>query len=119
MLFPDIETLPHHDTLNRVLTVIDVNEIERIQVDMIKRFIKSKKFVNYLIDNCYPIAIDGTQKLSYNFLWAEEGQECSYQEKKRYSSYVLEASLAFHNGMVLPLATGILSYMEGEEGGDR
>ncbi|MBW2106513.1 MAG: transposase family protein [Deltaproteobacteria bacterium] len=119
ILFPDIEALPHHDTLNRVLTVIDVNEIEKIQADMIKKFIKSKKFVNYLIDNCYPIAIDGTQKLSYNFLWAEECQEWSYQEKKRYSCYVLEASLAFHNGMVLPLATEVLSYMEGDEGSDK
>lgn len=119
ILFPDIEALPHHDTLNRVLTVIDVNEIQKIQVDMIKKFIKSKKFVNYLIDNSYPIAIDGTQKLSYDFLWSEECQQWSYQKKKRYSSYVLEASLAFHNGMVLPLATEILSYMEGEQGRDK
>jgi len=118
-LFPDIEALPHHDTLNRVLAVIDVNEIERIQVDMIKKFIKSKKFVNYLIDTCYPIAIDGTQKLSYDFLWAEECQQHCYQEKKRYSCSVLEACLAFHNGMVLPLATEMLSYMEGEQGSDK
>ena len=52
-------------------------------------------------------------------MWAEECQQWSYQEKKRYSCYVLEASLTFHNGMVLPLATEILSYMEGEQGGDK
>jgi hypothetical protein len=33
LLFPDLEKLPHHDTLGRILEKIDVNRIEEIHVE--------------------------------------------------------------------------------------
>ncbi len=126
-LFPELEDLPHNDTLARLLDKIDVNEIEQAHIDMIKHLIRNKKFRRYLIAGCYPIAIDGTQKFKRSYLWDEEclerkvrtknkteddGEES--KEKKQYYVYVLEANLAFHNGMVIPLLSEVLSYTEGD-----
>ncbi len=126
-LFPELEDLPHNDTLARLLEKIDVNEIEQAHLDMIKHLIRNKKFLRYLIAGCYPIAIDGTQKFKRSYLWDEECLERKVrtknkteydgkepEEKKQYYVYVLEANLAFQNGMVIPLLSEILSYTEGD-----
>lgn len=62
-LFPELETLPHGDTLYRLLERIEVEKIEEAQIRQLKRMMEHKKFVNYLVDKKYRIAIDGTQKL--------------------------------------------------------
>jgi hypothetical protein len=80
--------------------------------------IKKKKFRRYLVNNCYSIAIDGTQKFTCNVLWSEE---CLEREVKsgddtqmQYYVYVLEANLSFPNGMSIPLMTEFLSYTKGD-----
>lgn len=126
-LFPELEDLPHHDTLARLLAQIDVTDLEGAHLDMIRHLIRSKKFLRYLIGGCYPIAIDGTQKFKRSHLWDEECLERKVrtkkkdeddteesEEKKQYYVYVLEANLAFQNGMVIPLLSEILSYTEGD-----
>ena len=72
LLFPELEELPHADTLMRLLERIDVAEIERAQLDMVNSLMRKKKFNRYLIAGRYPIAIDGTQKFARNYLWSEE-----------------------------------------------
>ena len=59
LLFPKLESMPHNDTLERLLAKIDVNEIEKAQIMLVRSLIRKKKFVRYLIQYCYPIAIDG------------------------------------------------------------
>ncbi len=126
-LFPELEALPHHDTLARLLEQIDVTDLEKAHLDMIGHLIRNKKFHRYLINGCYPVAIDGTQKFKRTELWDEEclerkirvpkkeGDEAREpEEKKQYYVYVLEANLAFHNGMVIPLLSEILSYTQGD-----
>jgi len=125
-LFPELENLPHHDTLARILEKIDVNDLEQAHLDMIRHLIRGKKFLRYLIAGCYPIAIDGTQKFRRSYLWDEECLERKVrskkdeenaeeqEEKKQYYVYVLEANLAFQNGMVIPLLSEVLSYTEGD-----
>jgi len=79
-----------------------------------QNLIRSKKFERYLIKGCYPIAIDGTQTFKRSDLWDVECLERKVrtknkvdddaektEEKKQYYVYVLEANLAFHNGMVI------------------
>jgi hypothetical protein len=63
-LFPELDTLPHADTLHRLLSQLDVTQLEQAHVAVIWRLIRGKKFRRYLITQCYPIAIDGTQKSS-------------------------------------------------------
>ncbi|MEF8747594.1 MAG: transposase family protein [Candidatus Accumulibacter propinquus] len=72
LLFPEIETLPHADTLYRLLRDIDLTPLEQAHVDLVRRLIRGKSVRRYLINHCHPIAIDGSQKLAGDTLWAEE-----------------------------------------------
>lgn len=133
LLFPEIESLPHHDTLARLLGQIDVSELEKAHADMIEHLIRNKKFCHYLIRGAYPIAIDGTQKFKRSELWDTECLERKArtgkkdqdtdgqpeEENKQYYVYVLEANLTFHNGMVIPLLSEILSYTQGDNEKDK
>ena len=82
-LFPELETLPHHDTLARLLEKIDVTDLEKAHLEMIKHLIRNKKFKNYLIKGCYPVAIDGTQKFKRSERWAEECLERKVRVPKK------------------------------------
>jgi len=124
LLFPQIERLPHADTLFRLLCRIDVGQIEQAHIALVTQFIRNKKFTRHLINNCYPIGIDGSQKLASSSLCDEHllqrrigpkvdpdsGEEQQYQ----YYVYVLEASLCFRNGMVIPLMSEFLEYQQGD-----
>ena|SRR2546430_1505851 len=74
-LFPELESLPHADTLHRLLQEIEVQAVEETHVELLRRWIRNKKFRRYLISQCYPIAIDGTQKSSSAAVsgWAKSG----------------------------------------------
>jgi hypothetical protein len=43
LLFPELDSLPHQDTLNRLLVRIEVEEIEATLIALIQRFIRKKK----------------------------------------------------------------------------
>jgi hypothetical protein len=127
-LFPDLEELPHHDTLARLLARIKVDEIEQAHLAMIRQLIRGKKFERYLIAGCYPVAVDGTQKLTRAECWDEaclerkvrskkeedQDKDKDQEPEKQYYVYVLEANLAFQNGMVIPLLSEVLSHSQGD-----
>jgi hypothetical protein len=116
--FPELESCPHQDTLNRLLSGIDVDRIEEAHVELVRQLIRKKKFCRYLIENCYPIAFDGTQKHLRSELLGEQWQERKVgkegEKETQYFVYVLEANLAFQNGMVIPLLSEFLDYTEGD-----
>lgn len=118
LLFPELEDLPHNDTLYRLLSTIDVREIESALIEIVRKMIRNKKFVRYLVNNRYPIAIDGTQKCVRDVLWSEECLEREVGKgdnaQMQYYVYVLEASLAFAGGMTIPLMSEFSSYTEGD-----
>jgi hypothetical protein len=114
-LFPELEKLPHQDTLNRILSSIEVESIQDAHVAMIRRLIRNKKFNRWLIEGCYPIAIDGTQKHVRRDQVSVEWLQRRFNVDKdneftQYYVYVLEASLVFPNGLTLPLMTEFLNY---------
>ena len=124
LLFPELDSTPHQDTLNRLLGKIAVDRIQDTLLDLITGFIRNKKFCRYLVSNRYAIAMDGTQKVVRNHLWAEECLERQVQHKDKdgtldrrpqYYVYVLEANLAFPNGITIPLMSEFLSYTEGDQ----
>ena len=122
--FPELEDVPHHDTLKRLLAEMDVSEIENAHIALIRRWIRQKKFRRYLIDNCYPVAIDATQKLARNCLWDEECLQRTFNqgqknETTQYYVMVLQANLAFANGMSIPLMSEFLSYTAGDNGNSK
>ena len=124
-LFPELGDLPlpHQDTLNRLLLQIDVSEIGDAHIELVRRLIRKKKFVRYLIAETFPIAIDGTQKLVRSELLSEgwlERQVAKGKEKvTQYYVYVAEASLAFQNGMTIPLLSEFLDYTQGDTSNDK
>jgi DDE_Tnp_1-associated len=130
LLFPELESLPHQDTLNRLLARIEVEQLEATLVELIQHFIRKKKFYRYLVSNCYPIAIDGTEKMVRGWLWSEQCLERTVHSPQpqadgsggrptQYYVYVLEANLVFANGMTIPLLSEFLSDAEGDQGNDK
>lgn len=117
-LCPEIDTVPHQDTLNRLLAGIAVDDIEETLLDLVSRFIRQKKFVRYMITGAYPIAVDGTQKLVRDWCWAPEclerevtatAADGSVTTRTQYYVYVLEATLALANGVTIPLMSEFLT----------
>lgn len=123
LLFPELETLPHADTLYRLLRDIDVTHLEQAHIDLVRRLIRAKTFRRYLINHAYPIAIDGSQKFTRDTLWDENLLErqvgAADTRHAQYFVYVLEASLAFHNGLVIPLLSEFLEYAKGDTKADK
>lgn len=118
LLFPELESIPHHDSLQRLLARIDIEKIEQAHIELVRRLIRNKKFYRYLINHSYPIAIDGTQKFKRDEIWSEEcsGRTVGKGDKARpqYFVYTLEATLSFHNGMIIPLMSEFLEYTKGD-----
>lgn len=120
-LFPELESLPHHDTLNRVFGRIDVEEIQEAMADLVEGLIRNKKFWRYMVGKEYLIAIDGTRKFARDIPWASESLERHVrvgdgtQTRPEYYVYVLEASLVFPNGIIVPLHTEFLEYADGDD----
>lgn len=118
-LFPELEGTPHHDTLTRVLSGIEVDQIGSVHLELIRKWIRNKKFFRYLINNCYPVAVDGTEKMVRGWLWDEECLQRTFNrgeagEQTQYYVYVLQANLAFAGGMSIPLMSEFLCHTEGD-----
>ena len=108
LFLPELESLPHCDTLARLLEKIDAGENSEGPFRPDKGSDQKKKFARYLIKGRYPVAVDGTGKLSGSRLWDENLLERAVpgdSDEKRYCVYVLEASLAFSNSMRIPFAS--------------
>jgi hypothetical protein len=125
-LFPDLKTLPHADTLFRLLRDLgeNVQEIEQALICLVGNLIRKKKFRRFLINNCIPIALDGSRKTTFSGLWSDAllqqriaGSEERGDAEYQYYIYVLEASICLHNGMVIPLMSEFLDFRKGD--GDR
>lgn len=107
--FPELATMPHQDTLFRLLARIEVRKIEELHQELLRVLIRRKKFQHLLAKNNYLVAVDGTQK--YTFVECPDSR-CLRRRlsngEMQYYVYVLEACLVFSNGMVLPLMSEFL-----------
>ncbi|MGI6571201.1 MAG: hypothetical protein ACOX27_09215 [Caldicoprobacterales bacterium] len=101
-----METLPHADTLARLLEVIDVSQIQESMIELLKDLIRRKKFRNYLHGKRLLIAIDGTQKFYRDYQWACEYpglvRHVGEEKVEQHYVYVLESVLVLDNGITLP-----------------
>jgi len=116
-MFPDFETMPHADTLSRLLERIKVEEIEESMLELFEQLVKKKKFRNYLINKRYVIAIDGSQKFMRTEPWTAEPlvRHVGKDKQAQYYVYVLEAVVIFENGITLPLMSEFLNNEEYRE----
>jgi len=102
-LFPEVNSIPHMDTLARVLEKISVEEIEQIIGETVKKLIHNKKFQRMVADGSYVIAVDGTQKWATDWEFSPEALHKTYGGKTKYQVYVLEAALVGPKGVAIPL----------------
>ena len=73
LLFPEVEDLPHHDTLARLLARIEVEQIRDGLVHMMRTVLRRKKLRRFLTTQGWlRIAVDGTQKLARDFCISDE-----------------------------------------------
>lgn len=117
-MFPELETMPHADTLARFLEVTVVEEIQNSMIEMLKSLIRKKKFKNLLVKGNYLIAIDGTQKMWRDYKLDDNclNRHVGEEKKSQYYVYVLESVLVLGNGVTLPLMSEFLkneNYVEG------
>jgi hypothetical protein len=117
--FPEIDELPHQDTVARLLALSEPEAIEAALVELVGELVRKKKFARYLVENCYPIALDGTGKLKRNDLVCSEWLTRTIHKEdgtqEQHHVYVLEVSLAFRNGMTIPLLSEFLTYDGGSD----
>lgn len=123
-LFPEMDKIPHQDTLNRILSGIDVEGIQQAHLELIRRLVRNKKLNRWLVAGCYPIAIDGTQKVvrrdQVSQQWLQRRINAGKDnEHTQYYVYILEAHLAFANGLTLPLLSEFLNYAQGDTSNDK
>ena len=121
LLFPELDSMPHQDTLNRWLARIPVDHIQDALIVLIQDLIRKKKFSRYLVSKRYSIVMDGTQKMARDVFWAEGCLRREHRHKDKdgtttvrtqYYVYVLEANLVFPNGLTIPLMSEFLSSAE-------
>jgi len=116
LFVPGTEDMPHGDTLNRLLSGIDVESIDECYKEAISEFIRSDRF-NEINPGRILAAIDGTGKFSRSYQWDTRALSRNLGEpgKEKYIVYVLESVLILENGTVLPLLTEFLENSGGAQ----
>jgi hypothetical protein len=108
-IMPDLKTMPHADTLARLLGRVDADGIEKCYEMVVAGFIRSKAFLKLNPGHCL-IAIDGTQKYSRRYCFDKRAlvRNKGDAEKENYYVYALESAIILNNGLILPLFTEFL-----------
>ena len=119
IILPELGKNPHSDTVARLMERIDPEEIEKRNVELIKKLIEDKKFVECLIEECLPFSIDGVQKTVRNTLQSVEWLQRTIQTKegRKVQKYVaiLECNITLKNGMTIPVMSEFLSFNKGTD----
>lgn len=114
-IFPEIDSIPHMDTVSRLLESIATDQVETVLSQTISRLMRNGRLKTLMVDKHYVVAIDGTQKLSRDWLWAEETLQRRHGESRSYSAYALEACLVSPQGIHIPFLT---EFCENVQDGD-
>ncbi len=105
-VFPDLDSIPHFDTVERWLRTIPTETWEDLLHDRIQRLLRRHAVREYLVQHAWVVAVDGTQKFARHQPFASEAlQQRVSDTETRYRVYVLEAVLVATDGATLPLLT--------------
>ena len=119
----DLDDLPHGDTVKRILSLIDVEQIQKMKLKLIYDLIRKKKFKRHKITGRYIINIDGTQKFSSDHPFSSEALRREVKikngKKTKYYVYILEANMVFENGLSIPLLTEFCEFSKGDLDNDK
>ncbi len=105
-IFPDLDSIPHFDTVDRLLQTIPVETWETVLRDRITMLLRKHALRERLVSGAWVVAVDGTQKFARHQPFAAEAlQQRVSDTDTRYRVYVLEAVLVAREGLTLPLMT--------------
>lgn len=101
--FPDLDSIPHADTLARVLERIAPDEIEAALMARMRTLLRRQKLQALMVDKGYVVAFDGTQLWLRTTPFAPQALHAQHGDAVRYSAYVLKAMVVCPEGVTLPL----------------
>ena len=102
--FPALETIPHMDTVARVLERLPAEHLESILLDTVKRLLRNRRLASWMVQQHYLVAVDGTLKWSAAYPWASEALTKQMKSGDPvYQAYVVEAVLVCPQGIAIPL----------------
>ena len=99
--------LPHPDTVDNVMRVLDENELEELKTWMIKIILTKKTLHKFrFLGKYHLVAVDGSGMMSFPEKHCEHClTKTSKKGKTTYFHNVLEAKIVCHNGFSISLAT--------------
>lgn len=119
-ILPELKSVPHCDTVNRVLKMMGegVYKIQECGVSMLKQALKNKNFKAQMHKGKYLVLVDGSQKYTRDYKWAEQAlmRHVGADKTEQYYVYVLEVLILLENGAVLPLWTEVLDNSDWKPG---
>lgn len=102
----DIESVAHGDTIDYLLKRKCWEEIEEVQVNMIKRLIRKRALERYrLLGRYYAVAIDGVHVHTFGYKHCKKCLERERDGKKLWVHMKLRAALVTESGFCLGMAT--------------
>lgn len=105
-VFPNITSVPHFDTVERVLRTIPVETWDDILRDRVTTLLRKHGVQQYLVQQHWVIAVDGSEKFARHQPFAPEALRQQFSDTNtRYRVYVVEAVLVVSTGVTLPLTS--------------
>jgi len=101
----ELEALPHMDTLEKVLRLIQPEDLEQLLAKMIRRLIRMKALDDWRVAGQFLLAIDGTGLYSFRTRHCAQCIETHHDSGTiTYSHKLLVAFIVSDNGYALPIA---------------
>ncbi|MCL5064194.1 MAG: transposase family protein [Firmicutes bacterium] len=111
--FPELATIPHRDTVARVIEAIPPETFETVIVKTIHRLLKNGQLRHWMVLNHYLVAVDGAVKWGAPYPWAEEALKKETKAGTWYQAYVVEVVLVCPGGGGHVAAFGRILYESG------
>lgn len=103
VVFPELDSVPHADTLARLLTKIEPGDIEAVLWAKMRTLLRRQKLRALMVERGYVLAFDGEQLWTRTTPFAPEAQKKGEGDEARYAVYVVKAMLVCPEGVRLPL----------------
>jgi hypothetical protein len=105
-VFPDIASVPHFDTVERLLRTISVETWDAVLRDRITTLLRKHAGQHYLVQHQWVVAVDGSEKFARHQPFAPEALRQQFSDTNiRYRAYVVAAVLVVASGITLPLTS--------------
>jgi hypothetical protein len=105
MLGCELDALPHLDTLEKVLRLIQPDDLEKLLAKMIHRLVRMKALDDWRVGGHFLLAIDGTGIYSFRNRHCEQCIESRHESGTiTYSHKLLVAFIVSEDGYALPIA---------------